>query len=192
MVAANGSILNINAADEPDLAIALRGSGSQFGQSLTSTIFPRLTSSPGIVTQFTVQAHPMGRIWGGLRVYTEDKADEIFAAAHAFTAQNADDQDAAIILTQSFAAGGSATFTIFYYYAQPEPPTTGPFADFLAIEALIDSTSSRSYADLVRAVKCSRYQIELTMACAAKEQRRANNFAYCPYFLPSESKEQIF
>lgn len=34
MVTADGTIRNVDAAKEPDLAVALRGSGSQFGESL--------------------------------------------------------------------------------------------------------------------------------------------------------------
>jgi hypothetical protein len=34
MVAANGSIINVDAKTQPDLAVALRGSGSQFGEKI--------------------------------------------------------------------------------------------------------------------------------------------------------------
>ncbi|QPH19710.1 hypothetical protein C2857_005003 [Epichloe festucae Fl1] len=59
-VTADGSIRYINATEEPDLAVAMRGSGSQFG----------------IVTQFTIRTHPIGKIWGGTRVYDASKAVE--------------------------------------------------------------------------------------------------------------------
>jgi hypothetical protein len=36
MVNANGTIVNIDAEKQPELAVALRGSGSQFGQSGTT------------------------------------------------------------------------------------------------------------------------------------------------------------
>ena len=32
LVTANGTIVNVDAQDQPELAVALRGSGSQFGQ----------------------------------------------------------------------------------------------------------------------------------------------------------------
>jgi hypothetical protein len=36
MVNWNGTIVNVNAETQPDLAVALRGSGSQFGKSLSN------------------------------------------------------------------------------------------------------------------------------------------------------------
>jgi hypothetical protein len=33
-VMANGSVVNVDAASQPDLAVAMRGSGSQFGKGL--------------------------------------------------------------------------------------------------------------------------------------------------------------
>lgn len=44
MVVANGSIITINAADQPDLARALRGGGNQFGKT-TSLAFIENTKS---------------------------------------------------------------------------------------------------------------------------------------------------
>jgi hypothetical protein len=38
MVTADGTIRTIDASKEPDLAVALRGSGSQFGEYLGSTL----------------------------------------------------------------------------------------------------------------------------------------------------------
>jgi hypothetical protein len=91
----------------------------------------------------------MGQVWGGMRIYSEDKTDEIFSALHAFVPGNNDDTKAAIILTHNFNADGSEIFLIFYYYEGPEPPTTGAFAKFLEIEPTIDQTATRSYADMV-------------------------------------------
>ena len=123
----------VNATEEPDLAMALRGSGSQFG----------------IATGYNVKAYPMGKVWGGMRTYHESKAEEIFAALHNFVPKNAEDEDAAVILTELIAFGQSRFFLLFYYYGEPEPPTTGPFAQFLNIDPAIDNTKTQSYAELV-------------------------------------------
>jgi len=39
MVTADGTIRNIDASKEPELAVALRGSGSQFGEHVDSLLY---------------------------------------------------------------------------------------------------------------------------------------------------------
>ncbi|EGX50845.1 hypothetical protein AOL_s00054g931 [Orbilia oligospora ATCC 24927] len=134
IVTANGTIINVNAADQPELAVALRGSGSQFG----------------IVTQFTVRAYPIGKVWGGMRIYDESKADAIFKALHEFVPYNLQDKKAAIITTNIFAIGGTRAFIMFYFYDGETPPTTGPFADFLKIGSIIDITKTQTYPELLK------------------------------------------
>ncbi|KAJ4301983.1 hypothetical protein N0V88_002114 [Collariella sp. IMI 366227] len=129
---ANGTIRNVDASKEPELAVALKGSGSQFG----------------IVTQFKIKAYPIGQVWGGMRMYSGGKADEIYAALHNFVPGNAADEKAAIILTDITAIGGVKMFLMFYFYAAPEPPKTGPLAQFLNIDSIIDITKTQSYAEL--------------------------------------------
>lgn len=85
-----------------------------------------------------------------MRIYDSSKANEIYSALHNFVPGNAEDPKAAIILTDITAVGGLKLFLIFYFYDGPEPPTEGPFAQFLDIESTIALTSTRSYADLVR------------------------------------------
>jgi hypothetical protein len=84
-----------------------------------------------------------------MRMYGGEKADEIYAALHNFVPGNADDEKAAIILTDITAIGGAKLFLIFYFYDGPEPPTTGPLAQFLNIGSILDTTSTQSYAKLV-------------------------------------------
>ncbi|RVD81180.1 uncharacterized protein DFL_009054 [Arthrobotrys flagrans] len=134
IVAANGTIINVNAADQPELAVALRGSGSQFG----------------IVTQFTARAYPIGKVWGGMRIYDGSKADAIFKALHDFVPYNTQDKKAAIIASHTFAIGGTRAFIMFYFYDGETPPTTGPFADFLKIDSIIDITETQTYPELLK------------------------------------------
>jgi hypothetical protein len=84
-----------------------------------------------------------------MRIFTGDSNTEIYAALHNFIARNADDPKAAIILTDVTAVGGLKIFILFLFYAEPTPPTVGPFAEFLKIKSTIDSTSAQNYADLV-------------------------------------------
>ncbi|KAH8729946.1 hypothetical protein BGZ61DRAFT_346541 [Ilyonectria robusta] len=133
LVTGNGTIVNVNAQDQPELAVALRGSGSQFG----------------IVTKFTIKTYPIGQVWGGLRIYEESKTDEIFKALHNFIPANGQEQKAAIIVSNLVAIGGTRAFIIFYFYDGPTPPTSGPFADFLKIGSLISITKAQTYPQLL-------------------------------------------
>ncbi|KAL1644043.1 hypothetical protein SLS61_008976 [Didymella pomorum] len=131
-VMANGSILDIDAASQPDLAQAMRGSGSQFG----------------IVTKYTIKPHHIGQVYGGFCLYDESQDDKIHAALHEFTANGAQDPKAAIIVSQLVAVGGSKSNIMYTFYDGPTPPTSGPFADFLKIPGIGCNPKTRSYADL--------------------------------------------
>ncbi|KAK5993524.1 putative FAD-linked oxidoreductase [Cladobotryum mycophilum] len=133
-VTANGSIVNIDAAIDKELAVAMRGSGSQFG----------------IVTKFTIRAYPIGKVWGGYRIYTEASADKIFEAVHEFIPNNAADPKAALIVSQLVLFGGIRSFVIFYFYQDGKPPVSGPLAKFLQIQPLIDQTSTQTYSSLLK------------------------------------------
>lgn len=148
MVRADGSIRTVDAAEEPELAVALRGSGSQFGKAPSRCCALSSTNrAKGIATRYDIKAYPIGQVWGGMRMYEGGKADEIYSALHNFVPS--DDEKAAIILTDVTAIGSARIFLIFYYYEGEEPPTTGPFAQFLNIDSTIDTTSKKSYSELV-------------------------------------------
>ncbi|KAI1080359.1 FAD-binding domain-containing protein [Whalleya microplaca] len=132
-VMANGSIANIDAAAHPDFAVAMRGSGSQFG----------------IVTQFKIQAHPIAKVWGGYRLYDTVHEDDLYAALHHFVQAGAADPKAAIIHTNLIAVGGIKTHVVYYFYDGPELPEDVPFADYLKIPSLASFTSTQSYASLL-------------------------------------------
>ncbi|RBR24909.1 uncharacterized protein FIESC28_02327 [Fusarium coffeatum] len=134
MVNHNGTIVNIDAESQPDLAVALRGSGSQFG----------------IVTKFTVKAYPIGKVWGGIRTYDESKTDELYAAMHKFIPYSNEDPKAAIITTSLILTGSSRINLMFYFYDGEKPPTTGPFADFLKIKSTLSTTKTQSYPELLK------------------------------------------
>ncbi|SPJ84157.1 related to 6-hydroxy-d-nicotine oxidase [Fusarium torulosum] len=134
MVNWNGTIVNVNAETQPDLAVALRGSGSQFG----------------IVTQFTIKAYPIGKVWGGTRVYDESKTEELYKAMHEFIPYSNEDPKAAIIVTSLILTGGSKLNLLFYFYDGEKPPTSGPFADLLKIKTTLSTTKTQSYPDLLK------------------------------------------
>lgn len=132
-VMANGSIINVDASTHPDLAQAMRGSGSQFG----------------IVTKFTVKVHPIGDVWGGSCVYDNSKKDALYAALHNFTAHGAEDPKAAIIFSDVILGAIKTTF-MYYFYDGPERPATGPFADFMKISSVGCLPSKKKYSQLIR------------------------------------------
>ncbi|KAI1858845.1 uncharacterized protein JN550_012407 [Neoarthrinium moseri] len=130
----NGSIINVDASTRPDLAVAMKGSGSQFG----------------IVTQFTIEAHPIGEVWGGLRIYDDTQRETLYTALHNFVPNGAEDPKAAIIFTDVLAVGSIPVIIIYYFYDGSAPPTTGALAQFLEIPALVDQTFPRKYTDLLQ------------------------------------------
>jgi FAD/FMN-containing dehydrogenase len=131
---ANGSIVNIDTAAQPDLAQAMRGSGSQFG----------------IVTQFKVKVHHMGDVYGGSCAYDQTQEDKLYSILHDFVGHGAEDPKAAIIFSDLVLAAGVKTKLIFYFYDSLTPPTSGPFADFLDIPGLACIPRTQKYSELVR------------------------------------------
>ncbi|KAM0438527.1 hypothetical protein ACHAPT_001276 [Fusarium lateritium] len=134
VVTANGTVVHIDAETQPELAVAMRGSGSQFG----------------IVTQFTIRAYPVNQVWGGIRIYDESKSNELFEALHEFTPYNNQDNKAAIIVSNLITLGSAKTFWVFYFYHGQKPPTTGAFAKFLKIKALASTTKTQPYPNLLK------------------------------------------
>ncbi|KAK8877078.1 FAD-binding domain-containing protein [Apiospora arundinis] len=133
----NGTIVNVDAKAQPDLAVAMKGSGSQFG----------------IVTQFTIEAHPIGQVWGGYRLYDASQKDALFAALHQFIPNNADDPKTAVIFSDLVTAANIPAVLMFYFHEGPEEPTSGPIRPFLDIPTLggISSvTKTQSYAQLLK------------------------------------------
>lgn len=134
VVFANGSIATITADNHPDLFISMRGGGNAFA----------------IVTTFTLQAYPQGDIWGGNIIYPSDDVTnaKVLAAVNSF-ALNYPDEKAAIIATSQFTGQGLLPLWVVYlYYNGPTPPE-GVFDDFLAITPLLNTCTTRTYADLL-------------------------------------------
>ncbi|KAJ4366315.1 hypothetical protein N0V83_007951 [Neocucurbitaria cava] len=133
-VMANGSVVNVNAAEHPDLAQAMRGSGSQFG----------------IVTKYTAKVHAIGDVWGGSCVYDATEDNKLYAALHNFVANGDEDPKAAIIFTSLIVTGGVTTNLVYYFYDGPTRPASGPFADFFSIPGLVCAPTTQKYSELLR------------------------------------------
>lgn len=77
MVLADGSIVEVSQAHNPDLFWGIRGAGAQFG----------------VVTRFTSQAHVQGDVWGGPLLFSLDKVPELVAFANEFHKRNVPDHN---------------------------------------------------------------------------------------------------
>jgi hypothetical protein len=103
----------------------------------------------GIATQFTINAHPIGKVWGGIRIYDSSQKDAVFKALHNFVPNSQGDPKAAIIVTNIVSALKPLSFLIFYFYDGDTHPNGGPLTEFLNVPYLISQTSTQSYTDLV-------------------------------------------
>ena len=83
VVTASGVIVTATPTSFADLYWALRGGGSNFG----------------IVTNFKLDAFPLGKMWGGQRIYTENNFPALLDAIYSFaTTKSSQDTDAAEIM----------------------------------------------------------------------------------------------
>ena len=104
VVTASGVIITATPSTFPDLYWALRGGGSNFG----------------IVTNFKLNAFPLGKMWGGQRIYTENNFPAILDSIYSFaTANSSQDTDAAeiIVSTKSCLIRSKLTGPVLLVYA---------------------------------------------------------------------------
>ncbi|KAJ5621882.1 FAD-linked oxidoreductase [Penicillium herquei] len=133
VVLANGTIVNANASSNTDLFAALKGSGNNMG----------------IVTAYTMETHPVGKVWGGNWVFTAASTPKILAALRNFVDDYPDDK-AAIILTAEHGLDGLLDLWImFLFYDGPEPPA-GVFDEFEVIPHTSDTLTWDSYYNLLK------------------------------------------
>lgn len=83
VVTASGIVVTASPTSFSDLYWALRGGGSNFG----------------IVTNFKLDSFALGKMWGGQRIYAEDKFSAVLDAMYNFaTTMSSQDTDAAEII----------------------------------------------------------------------------------------------
>jgi hypothetical protein len=101
-----------------------------------------------------MKTHDIGKVWGGLRTYSNIYSSAILNATHDFNT-NYKDPKAAVIVTAEIAVDTLLqTFFIFYFYDGPTPPA-GVFDEFDAIPSLTKNTTTQSYTDLVSSKQLS-------------------------------------
>lgn len=131
VVLANGTIVNASAKENADLFASLKGSGNNLA----------------IVTAYTMQTHPIGKVWGGNFIFGADKTPQLLDALRKFV-DNYPDDKAAIILTAEHGALID-TWIMFLFYDGPEPPA-GVFDDFEAIDHTSTTKTWDTYYDLLK------------------------------------------
>ncbi|KAG7139708.1 putative FAD-linked oxidoreductase like protein [Verticillium longisporum] len=136
LVLPNATVVNVTQSNYPDLFLALRGGGNNFG----------------VVASFLLQAYPQGEIWGGSMFFpSTPKTDTVILNAIRDFTEHYPDEKAAIIPTAILTGAGLVNmWTIFMFYNGPEPPA-GTFANFTAAKPFLNTCKTRSFRDFVRA-----------------------------------------
>lgn len=150
VVTASGLVVTATPAAFPDLYWALRGGGGNFG----------------IVTNFKLDAFPLGQMWGGQRIFTENNFNSVLDALYNFAVTGSSkDTDAAEIVvrilyfrcvhrrgsnhTQSFGFTPSIgkIAIVQTHYAQPvaDPPV---FDEIRALSPVMDDTAFGTLANM--------------------------------------------
>jgi FAD/FMN-containing dehydrogenase len=134
IVFANGTIGRITKDNHPDLFKALKGGGNNFG----------------VVTNYKLQAHRQGDIWGGNLVYlrTPNKDKQLLQAVRDWTEYNEDDKAAVIVTAERANINVVDSWIIFLFYDGPTPPPD-LFRNFTDVNPLLDTTRTQTYADLM-------------------------------------------
>ncbi|KAH8600975.1 hypothetical protein B0O99DRAFT_681832 [Bisporella sp. PMI_857] len=138
LVLANGTVIYPSATTHPDLFKSLKGGGNNFG----------------IVTNYKLQAHPQGDVWGGNVVYlrTPDIDSHLLAAVRDFVEYNEDDKAAVIVTAERSTVDLIDAWILFLFYDGPVVPP-GIFETFtnagLLQTPLLNTFRRRTYADLM-------------------------------------------
>jgi len=134
IVFANGTIGHIHGENYPDIFKALKGGGNNFG----------------VITNYRLQAHRQGLIWGGNLVFlrTPSKDKKLLNAVRDFTEYNEDEKAAVIVTAERTNVNVVDSWIIFLFYDGPIPPA-GIFDNFTDANPLLDTTRTRTYADLM-------------------------------------------
>lgn len=133
LVLANASIVRVTASNYPDIFLALRGGGNNYG----------------IVTSFLLQAYPQGQVYGGNLIFNaNDKTTSaILQAVRDFTEYNTDDKAGIIVTSEHTLATVVNLWIVFMYYNGPDPGRV--FENFTAAGPILNTGKTQSMSQLV-------------------------------------------
>lgn len=134
VVLADGSIVTASEDEHPDLYVALKGGGNNFG----------------IVTAYTLQAHRQDDVYGGNLVFlrTKEKDEKLLKAVRDFTEYNEDDKAAVIVTAERANLNAIDTWILFLFYDAPEAPE-GIFKNFTDVGPFLNTVRRRTYANMM-------------------------------------------
>ncbi|KAF2751073.1 FAD binding domain-containing protein [Sporormia fimetaria CBS 119925] len=132
VVTASGIIINVSETQYADLYWALRGGGNNFG----------------LVTKFNLEAFPLGQVWGGQRIYTQEAMPALIDA-YFNLGQQEEDPKAHQILSFAFSAPNVALAIVELEYVAPVANAT-VMAEYNAINSptIADTTGIKTLARL--------------------------------------------
>ncbi|KAI0071682.1 FAD-binding domain-containing protein [Panus rudis PR-1116 ss-1] len=133
VVLSNGTVVHATASSHPDLFFGLKGGCNNFG----------------VVTKFTMRAHPLGKVWGGNIFISGRYAAQINSAIMRFVSQ-VDDPKAALLPTYGYREGQVLCSVMMFYAGSRQPP--GIFNDFLSLPSISRNISTRSYLSLKQSI----------------------------------------
>ena len=124
VVLADGSIVNANNLQRPDLFRALKGGSNNFG----------------IVTRFDLKTYPQGHLWGGFIAYPSSTIPQQLSAFQSFMQSAKSDPYAEIICAIGYVGVfKSVVVSVGLHYTKPvvNPPIFQPFT---AIQPQLNNT----------------------------------------------------
>lgn len=160
VVLPNTTIVTASEHSHPDLYFALRGGGNNFG----------------IVTRFTLNTVPLGKIYGGQKFYTTDKMDALIDASYDLTFST--DPDIGYWIGYIYMADKNTTLALSQeMYAKPvENPTV--YSTFDQVEPLGNTMRTSVMSDFSMELKHGtpsnkrNYMASMTFYPSKEQERR--------------------
>ncbi|OLL24561.1 putative FAD-linked oxidoreductase [Neolecta irregularis DAH-3] len=129
VVLADGSIVNANECENPELFFGLKGGGNQLG----------------IVTEFTLKTYPIGLVYGGVIFYHGRYNTELLEAFETFRHKN--EPKGSIVLTFT-KTGDTDVAVLLVFFDGTDPGTL--FEEFINIESIKLDLKIWKYAELLK------------------------------------------
>jgi hypothetical protein len=99
------------------------------------------------VTKFTAKTYPIGKVWGGYRIYTTTAREALLSGLHEFIAKPRDPKAAVIFTTQRL-PGNQIMYGLFFLYDGEKPPPNA-FGPIINVQPMINLARVQSYTSMV-------------------------------------------
>ncbi|KAF2180129.1 bifunctional solanapyrone synthase [Zopfia rhizophila CBS 207.26] len=132
LLTANGTLINVSEDSNPDLFFALKAGSTNYG----------------IVTHITLATYPVGKVWGGTLVYTNDQRDALMRAFSTHQRQGQLDTNSALLSYMGI-TNNTIYVNLVYLDGVDHPKSFQPFYD---IPKIADTTAIHdNFTDLIKA-----------------------------------------